>query len=98
MIVFIHSFRGISKQTLIANSHFSSSHVVVSFRMTSLASVIESNEYLELTPTNRVRCTVTGHEMPLKVDVVLAYLQSKKFHAAVEWYVCPISFSQHPHL
>jgi hypothetical protein len=53
--------------------------------MTSLAAVLNGNKHLVLTPSNRVQCTITKHEMPPKLEVVNQYLASKKYHAAVEW-------------
>ena len=40
----------------------------------------------KLTPTNKVRSRITGHEMSVSLDVILAYFHSKKYQKAVEWH------------
>ena len=55
--------------------------------MVSLADVLTQNaEVLSLLPTNRIKCSMTGHEMPPNVDVVTSHLKGKKFQKAQEWY------------
>ena len=54
----------------------------------SLASVLEEQkQYLALTETGtRIKCLLTTHEMPARVDAVLSYLNGSKFKKAKEWY------------
>ncbi|OQS01165.1 hypothetical protein ACHHYP_01712 [Achlya hypogyna] len=41
----------------------------------------------------RVKCSATGHEMPPRVDVITAHINSKRFKKATEWY--SYDFSQY---
>ena len=51
--------------------------------MTSLANLLETNkEVLSLMPNNRIKCSVTGHEMSCDASVVQAHLSGKKFKRA----------------
>ncbi|KAG9413483.1 Surfeit locus protein 2 [Aphanomyces cochlioides] len=34
----------------------------------------------------RIKCSATGHEMPPKVDVITAHINSKRYKKATEWY------------
>jgi Surfeit locus protein 2 (SURF2) len=54
----------------------------------SLAELLEEQkEYIALTETGtRIRCIITGHEMPARADAVLSHLNGKKFRKAKEWY------------
>lgn len=52
----------------------------------SVAELLAQNERLSLTPTNRIKCSITGHEMPCKYDVVAAHLNGSKFRKASQWY------------
>jgi Surfeit locus protein 2 (SURF2) len=52
----------------------------------SLASIISSVSHLSLTPSNRVKCSITGHEIPADLKLVQQYLTSKKLLKAKEWY------------
>lgn len=53
----------------------------------TLAALLEENKpMLTLLPNNRVLCSVTGHEMPPRADVVHEYLSSKKLKKQLEWY------------
>jgi hypothetical protein len=46
----------------------------------------EYSEYLTLLPTNKIKCSVTNHEMSARCDVVTAHIQGKKFKKALQWY------------
>jgi len=52
----------------------------------SLASILEQNKILVLQPNNRIKCTITGHEMPPNLNIVQAYLGSKRLEKARVWY------------
>lgn len=53
----------------------------------SLADLLAKNtDYLTLTANNKVRCSLTEHEMPCNADVVFSYMNGKKFKKAKEWY------------
>jgi hypothetical protein len=51
----------------------------------SLEKILKLNTNLKQLENNRVQCTLTGHEMPMKVDIIEQYLQSKKYRKASEW-------------
>ena len=42
-------------------------------------------EEFELTPHNRIRCLLTGHEMTVSMVAVNGYINSKKYNMAKEW-------------
>ena len=46
----------------------------------------EYSEYLTLLPSNKIKCSVTNHEMSVRCDVVTAHIQGKKFKKALQWY------------
>lgn len=51
--------------------------------MTSLAKLLEANkDVLSLLPNNKIKCSVTGHEMSCDAIVVQAHLAGKKFKKA----------------
>ena len=52
----------------------------------SLAGLLQEHPYLSLTANNRIRCSLTNHEMPPRVDAVLSHINGKKFKKAKEWY------------
>lgn len=52
----------------------------------SLASILEQNKHITLQPNNRIKCSITGHEMPPNLEVVKSYLGSKKLEKARLWY------------
>lgn len=53
----------------------------------SVADLLQShNDILTLTDKNRIRCSVTGHEMPPNFDVITAHLNGKDFKKKKEWY------------
>lgn len=54
--------------------------------MASLATVLSQHRDLKLLPNNRIKCDVTGHELPPDVNAVLAHLNGKKYKKALEWY------------
>lgn len=64
----------------------------------SLALLLEENkEYLVLLPTNKIKCKLSGHEMPPSSDMVLQYINSKSFKKSLEWY--SFDFSKYlPHV
>lgn len=53
---------------------------------TSLADILLNNAFLTLTVNNKILCSITKHEMPPKVDVVLGHINGKKFKKTKEWY------------
>ena len=67
-------------------------------RKKSLALLLEENkEYLVLLPTNKIRCKLSGHEMPPTADIVSQYINSKSFKKSLEWY--SFDFSKYlPHI
>jgi hypothetical protein len=54
--------------------------------MTSLAGLLSKNSNLSLLPNNRIKCSITQHEMPARFDAVDQYLKGSQFRKAVEWY------------
>lgn len=52
----------------------------------SLAALLSSNGNLTLTANNRVKCSITNHEMTANFTAVQQYLQSKALKKAREWY------------
>ena len=44
--------------------------------MESLASLLSANSHLSLTPQNKIKCSISGHEMPPRADIVRQYLSS----------------------
>lgn len=59
----------------------------MSERTKSLALLLEENkEYLVLLPTNKIRCILSGHEMPPTAGIVSQYINSKSFKKTLEWY------------
>eukprot|EP00981_Chlorochromonas_danica_P001184 scaffold262_cov164-Ochromonas_danica.AAC.8 len=52
----------------------------------SLADVLQKHTFLKLLPSNRIKCEVTQHELPLDVKVIEAHVNGKKFKKALEWY------------
>ena len=55
---------------------------------TSVAKILSENKFLLLTANNRIKCDITGHEMPVRLDVIQTHLKSKKLQKAKEWYFC----------
>ena len=48
--------------------------------MTSLAAILKDHsDVLTLLPSNRIKCEITGHEMPTNVATIIAHLNGKKF-------------------
>ena len=37
----------------------------------------------------QVKCTLTGHEMPMKPDIVQAYAGSRRYSRLLSWYTSP---------
>ena len=37
----------------------------------------------------QVKCTLTGHEMPLKPDIIQAYAGSRRYSCMLGWYQSP---------
>ena len=66
--------------------------------MMSLATILDENKnYLILLPTNRIKCLLTGHELPPKADAVSQYMNSKSFKKSLEWY--SVDYSEYlPHI
>jgi hypothetical protein len=63
----------------------------------SLAQMLSANTSLELLPSNKIRCKITGHEMPPRADVIAQYLGSKRFVKAKNWYT--VDYSEYlPHI
>ena len=53
----------------------------------SLGKLLSENSHLLLTENNRVRCEITGHEMPAEYSTVEGYLKnSRKLKKMREWY------------
>jgi hypothetical protein len=52
----------------------------------SLATLLSENKLLVLTDNNKIKCSLSGHEMPARADIVQQYLNSKKYAKAREWY------------
>ena len=53
----------------------------------SLADLLKKHsDVLSLQSNNRIKCSVTGHEMPPNVEAVQNHLEGKKFRKALEWY------------
>ena len=52
----------------------------------TLAALLAGNPCLVLTTNNKIKCTITNHEMPTRADVVHQYLTSNKFTKAKQWY------------
>ena len=52
----------------------------------SLAEILQTNTFLTLTADNKILCSITKHEMPPKLDVVLSYINGGKFKKTKEWY------------
>ncbi len=59
----------------------------------SLANILLNHSTLSLTPSNRIRCSVTGHELPPRAEEVSAYLSSKKYQRALLWQTFSLSLS-----
>lgn len=65
--------------------------------MAGLGQILKDNANLALTDSNKIKCSITGHEMPPNVEIVQQYLNSKRFQKAVKWY--SHDFSQYlPHI
>jgi hypothetical protein len=54
--------------------------------MASLATILAQHKHLTLTPSNKIKCSYSGHEMPSRADIVQQYLDSKKFAKFKDWY------------
>lgn len=52
----------------------------------SVAQLLIDHPYLSLLPSNRIKCSVTGHELPLNPTAILAHVQGKKFRKSLDWY------------
>jgi hypothetical protein len=53
----------------------------------SLAELLDTHQsYITLTTTNKIKCSVSGHEMPPRSDVVNSYINSSKFQKLIKWY------------
>jgi hypothetical protein len=52
----------------------------------SLAEILQNNKNLTLQANNRIKCSITGHEMPPNLEVVKSYIGSKKLEKAKLWY------------
>lgn len=39
-----------------------------------------------LTPTNKVKSKITGHELSVSISVINSYFNSKKYKMATEWH------------
>lgn len=52
----------------------------------TVAELLSKHSFLSLTPSNRIKCEVTGHELPLQVDAIVAHISSGKFKKQLEWY------------
>jgi wyosine [tRNA(Phe)-imidazoG37] synthetase (radical SAM superfamily) len=46
---------------------------------------------LKLQTNNKILCSVTGHEMSARADVVYSYITGKKFKKDSEWYLYDFS-------
>jgi hypothetical protein len=53
----------------------------------SLAVLLQQHaDILTLQSNNRLKCSITGHEIPPSLDAVQAHINGKKFKKAREWY------------
>lgn len=52
-------------------------------------------EFIEKIPGNRVRCTLTSHEMPDSSDVIDKYLNGSRFQNAYKVHEIMRKFSDH---
>ena len=52
----------------------------------TLAQILATCEYLQLSEKNRIICKLTGHEMPARADIVHKFINGEKFKKALEWY------------
>ena len=57
----------------------------------SVASLLEENKNLSLNAKNKIVCSITGHEMPPKADIIISYLSSKKLQKKRDWYFIDFS-------
>jgi Surfeit locus protein 2 (SURF2) len=54
--------------------------------MSSVADLLAKNPNLHLTENNKIKCSLTNHEMPPNAEAIVQYLNGKKFKKAKEWY------------
>jgi hypothetical protein len=54
--------------------------------MASLAIILSEHPELKLLANNRIKCDVTGHELPPNAAAVVAHINGKKYKKALEWY------------
>mmetsp|Transcript_11874 Transcript_11874/g.11540 ORF Transcript_11874/g.11540 Transcript_11874/m.11540 type:complete len:281 (-) Transcript_11874:470-1312(-) len=52
----------------------------------SLAELLSTFSFLNLTADNKIFCDITKHEMPPKADIVMGHINGKKFKKTMEWY------------
>jgi Surfeit locus protein 2 (SURF2) len=57
----------------------------------SVADLLAKNPNLQLTENNKIKCSLTNHEMPPNAEAIVQYLNGKKFKKAKEWYNCDFS-------
>ena len=53
--------------------------------------LIKHADTLTLLPSNRIKCTVTGHEMKPELNAIKAHLEGKMYQKALKWYNCDYS-------
>ncbi|OQS00058.1 hypothetical protein THRCLA_06269, partial [Thraustotheca clavata] len=79
-------------QTRLAQGYYSESLAMeVDSAVKALVDTIESLDIISIDGENgtkviRVKCSTTGHEMPPRVDVINAHINSKRFKKATKWY------------
>jgi hypothetical protein len=54
--------------------------------MASLSDLLRDHPCLTLQTNNKILCSVTGHEMNPRPDVVGAHINGKKYLRSLEWY------------
>lgn len=52
----------------------------------SVAELLQQYPQLSLQPNNKIRCSLTKHEMKPNAKEIQQYIQGEKFKKAMEWY------------